>query len=154
MEYSVIVWKAVVWGAVILVIDMIIGNLLYMNPVTAGIYKAYEGNPVMKTVDDFGGIGWYVGLNMGAGVFIVIVYLLLYLAVYSVLPENKIAAGLIFGAAIVLVKVLPKAFNQFMLFHYPVKLIVTQAVNSSISSMLFGLYTSGIYQITGTVVQR
>lgn len=80
----------------------------------------------MKTPDDVGGIGPYVGLNMVAGVFVVAVYLLLYLGVYPVLPGNWLVRGLVFGAAIVLVKAVLEAFNQFMLFRYPIRLIVVQ----------------------------
>lgn len=31
MDYSITVWKAAVWGLVILVINMAVGNLLYMK---------------------------------------------------------------------------------------------------------------------------
>lgn len=153
MEYSVTMWKAVVWGLVILCINMAIGNLLYMNPVVAGMFKAFEGNPTMKTTADFGGIGPYVGLNMLAGVFVVTVYLVLYLCVYPVLPGNWIAKGLVFGALIVLVKAVPEAFNQFMLFRYPIRLILVQLVNSTIATVAFGVYASGIYHWTGTLIE-
>ena len=152
MTYSVIIWKAVLWGLVILVINMIIGNVLYMNPLTAKIFKSYEGNQTMKTVDDFGGTGKYVGLNMLSGTFIIIVYLVIFLTVYPILPGNWLIKGLIFGIAIVCVKAIPEAFNQYMLVRYPVKLIRVQLMNSIVSTLLFGIYTSLIYKLTHTIM--
>ena len=62
--------KAVLWGIVVLVIDMVVGNLLYMNPLVSGTYAQYADHPSTKPMEAFGGLGVWLGLTMGFGIFL------------------------------------------------------------------------------------
>ncbi len=130
--------KAVLWGAVLIIIQMIIGNVFYMNPYVANIYKEFEGHHSLKTFEFIGGFGNWIFLTMVFGIFLMIVWILLYRLFYSSLPGNGWIKGLYFGIIIGFIKSVPEAFNQWMLINYPTPLILVQLFNTFISLVIFG----------------
>lgn len=40
--------KAVLWGTIVIILQMILSNLLYMNPIVSKINKQFEGHPSIK----------------------------------------------------------------------------------------------------------
>ena len=75
--------KAIIWGIVILIIQMVIGNLLYMNAIVSGIYEQYAGHPSTKAMDYFGGQGNWVLLMSLSSIILIIIFIVLYLVLYS-----------------------------------------------------------------------
>lgn len=137
--------KAVVWGFLVMAIDMMIGNLLYLNPLVSGIFGHFEGHPSIRTMEYFGGMENFILLQAAFGVFISAAYIALYLLLFESIPGTGWKKGLSFGLLLGIVKVVPEAFNQWMLFNYPAILIETQLVNSFISLLIFSLLMSVIF---------
>jgi len=130
--------KAILWGSVLIIIDMIIGNVLYMNPIVAGINKQFEGHPSIKSFDFLGGIGNWIMLTMVFGIFLMFFWIFLYKLFYLSLPGKGWKKGLYFGIIIGLIKSVPEAFNQWMVINYPTPLILIQLFNTFIGILIFG----------------
>jgi len=96
---------------------MAIGNLFYMNPLVIDIFKKYEGHPAMKPMEVFGGITNWIMLNTIFSIIFIAILILLYLKLYEGIPGKSWKKGLSYGLIIGFVKVVPEAFNQFMLFN-------------------------------------
>lgn len=138
--------NAIVWGVVVLVVQMVIGNLLYMNPLVSGIFERYKGHPSIKPMDAFGGMGNWILLNLLFSVVLVVLFIALYLLIYRSLPGSGWQKGLSFGLILGVIKAAPEAFNQWMLFTYPTSLIIVQLANSIIGLMIFGIVLSLVYK--------
>ncbi len=130
--------KAVLWGTVLIILQMIIGNILYMNPVVAQINKQFEGHPSIKSFDFLGGLSNWIILTMVFGIFLMIVWIFLYKLFYLSLPGKGWIKGLYFGIIIGFIKSVPEAFNQWMVINYPTPLILVQLFNTFVSLVIFG----------------
>lgn len=138
--------KAIIWGIVVLIIDMIVGNLFYMNPIVMGIFEQYEGHPTMKPMEAFGGMGNWILLNALFSVFLIAIFIALYLLLYESIPGTGWKKGLSFGLMIGFIKAVPEAFNQWMLFVYPTILIQVQLINTLIGLVIFGILLAVIFE--------
>jgi predicted cobalt transporter CbtA len=119
---------------------MIIGNMLWMNPLAMNISARYEDHPATKSMDYFGGTSHWIMLNTLFGVGLMALFVALYVLFYPRLPgSNTWQKGLFFGLLLGLIKAVPEAFNQWMLFDYPVAMIGLQLVNSLLSLAIFGI---------------
>ena len=130
--------KAVLWGTVLIILQMIIGNILYMNPVVAQINKQFEGHHSIKSFDFLDGLGNWIILTMVFGIFLMIIWMFLYKLFYLSLPGKGWIKGLYFGIIIGFIKSVPEAFNQWMVIDYPTPLILVQLFNTFISLIIFG----------------
>lgn len=138
--------KAILWGIVVYLIQAVIGNLFWQNPWVAGIYEQYKGIPGTKSMEAFGGVGNWVMLNMGFGILLIAFFVYLYIVLQPALPgKSGWAKGLYFGFIVGLIKAVPEAFNQFMLFTYPNILIGIQLFNTLVSIMIFGVILGFIF---------
>jgi hypothetical protein len=146
MEIKTNYKKAVFWGTVVLIIDMVVGNMLWLNPIVTGISRLYEGHPSTKSMDYFGGVGNWILLTMLFGVFLVIAFIALYLVLYKSLPGTGWRRGLFFGLMLSVIKAVPEAFNQWMLFDYPAAMIVMQLINTLLGLTIFGIVLSVIFE--------
>ena len=84
----------------------------------------------------------FVMLNIAAGVFLNVLYVILFSIMRGRLPNSWPAAGLLFGVLVILVKAAPEAWNQYLNINYPVQLILTQLTNSSIGIIATGIVLS------------
>jgi len=134
--------KAFLWGTVVLIIHMAIGNLFYMNPLVMGIFQKFEGHPTMKSMEAFGGMTNWIMLTAIFSIVFIMILIALYLKLHESLPGKGWQKGLSFGLIIGLVKAIPEAFNQFMLFNYPTILILVQLINSVLSLIILGVLLS------------
>lgn len=64
MKTKVNTKKAILWGAVVMILQMVIENLFYMNPIVANINKQFEGHASIKSFDFVGGLGNWILLTM------------------------------------------------------------------------------------------
>lgn len=131
--------KAITWGMVVLFVQMVAGNLLYMNPFVMNLFKQYENHPSIKPMDAFGGMSNWILLNSLFSIALIILFIAFYLLVYKSIPGYGWKKGLSFGLILGIVKAAPEAFNQWMLFTYPTTLIVIQLINTLISLIIFGI---------------
>jgi hypothetical protein len=134
--------KALLWGSIVLIIHMLIGNLFYMNPVVMDIFQKYEGHPTMKTMEAFGGMSNWIFMNAGFSVLYIVLLIILYVRLYECIPGKDWVKGISYGIIIGLVKALPEAFNQFMVFNYPTELIVVQLAIALLGLIIFGILLS------------
>ncbi|MEW6042143.1 MAG: hypothetical protein AB1633_11545 [Elusimicrobiota bacterium] len=146
--------KVVIWGIVVIILQMFVGNLLYQNPIVSGIYEQYEGHPSTKPMDYFGGLGNWLLLTMLFGIFLEIVFIILYLLLYKSIPGTGWKKGLSFGLMIGFIKAVPEAFNQWMLFAYPTILIHIQLINTLISLIIFGILLAVIFEKFKVIEKR
>ncbi|MBN2085810.1 MAG: hypothetical protein JW748_11360 [Anaerolineales bacterium] len=138
-----IIWKnGLIMFGIVFLFSSILGNLLYMNPLVAGIYERMAGHPGIKPWQEFGTIANFVLLNIAAGVFLNILYVILFSIMRGQLPNSWLAAGLIFGMLVILVKAAPEGWNQYLNINYPAELILAQLINSSIGIIATGIVLS------------
>jgi hypothetical protein len=145
MKMKINTKKAVLWGTILIILQMIIGNMLYMNPVVANINKQFEGHPSIKSFDFLGGLENWIILTMVFGIFLMIIWIFLYKLFYSSLPGKGWIKGLYFGIIIGFIKSVPEAFNQWMVINYPTPLILIQLFNTFISLVIFGALLGFLY---------
>lgn len=131
--------KAALVGGLVYIADMIVGNLLWMNPVVMTISERYADHPSTKSMDYFGGMGNWILMNSLFGTLLIVVFIGLYLVLYNSLPGTTWRKGLFFGVMLGIVKAVPEAFNQWMLFVYPDTMIVMQLLITMLSLTLFGV---------------
>ena len=134
--------KAFLWGVIVLIVHMTIGNLFHMNPLVMDIFKKYEGHPTIKPMGIFGGMANWIMLNVIFSIIFTAILILLYLKLYESIPGKYWKKGLSFGLIIGLIKDVPEAFNQFMMFNYPSVLILVQLVNAILSLIILGIILS------------
>ncbi|MEW6529023.1 MAG: hypothetical protein AB1391_03985 [Candidatus Micrarchaeota archaeon] len=145
MKITINYKKVVIWGIVVIILQMFVGNLLYQNPIVSGIYEQYKGHPSTKSMDYFGGLGNWLLLTMLFSIFLEIVFIILYLLLYKSIPGTGWKRGLSFGLMIGFIKAVPEAFNQWMLFVYPTILIQVQLINTLLSLVIFGILLAVIF---------
>ena len=145
MKMKINTKKAVLWGTILIILQMIIGNMLYMNPVVANINKQFEGHPSIKSFDFLGGLENWIILTMVFGIFLMIIWIFLYKLFYSSLPGKGWIKGLYYGIIIGFIKSVPEAFNQWMVINYPTPLILIQLFNTFISLVIFGALLGFLY---------
>jgi len=131
--------RAILWGIVVYIIDAIVGNLLYLNPIVSGIFAQYNDHSSMKPMETFGGQANWILLTMLFGTFLIIIFIILYLILYEGLPGKGWQKGLFFGVMIAFIKAVPEAFNQWMIFEYPNILIIIQLINTLTGLVVFGI---------------
>lgn len=134
--------KAVLWGAIVLIIYMLIGNLFYLNPVVMDIFQQYEGHPSMKPMDAFGGMSNWIILNACFSILYIVFLIILYVKLFESIPGKGWIKGISYGIILGLVKAIPEAFNQLMVFNYPTELILVQLVIAILSLIIFGILIS------------
>ena len=78
--------KALLWGAVVWLIQMMVGNLLWMNPIVAEINQIYIGHPTMKSFDFLGGMTNWILVTLLFGTVFTIICIILFLVLYKSLP--------------------------------------------------------------------
>ena len=140
--------KAFLAGLITFLIDMIISNILWMNPYIAGTFKKFEGHASIKSMEYFGGLGNWLLLTFTFGFCLTAFFIILYIILYKGIPGNNwIKKGLFFGIMIAIIKAVPEAFNQWMIFVYPNILIILQLLNTIIGLILFGIYLAFFIKI-------
>jgi hypothetical protein len=137
--------KAIIWGFVVIIIQMFVSNLLYQNPVVSGIFKQYEGHPSTKPMEYFGGLGIWLLLTFLFGIIFTVLMIALYLLLYERMPGIGWQKGLFFGLMVGFIKAVPEAFNQWMIFDYPTILIVLQLINTLVGITIFGILLAALF---------
>ncbi len=151
MEIKINYKKVLIYGFLVLIIDMIIGNILYLNPFVSETYKNFEGHASLKPIESFGSIGKYITITMLFSVFFVAFLIFIFLLFYINIPGKRWQKGLYFGILVALLKAVPEAFNQYMNINYPGQLILIQLLNTFIGLILFGIYLEIIFRKSKTI---
>jgi MFS family permease len=133
--------RALIAGLLATIVGFVIGFVLYgaMN----GVYESYGDLPYAKQPES---IPVYL-LQMVAGGAVLNVLLA---AVYAIIREGLPGQtawqkGLAFGAVLLVVNMLPIAFNTWMQIAQPTGLILVEAVNRSIGLMVQAVIMAIVY---------
>ncbi len=142
MKTSNIRWgRAVVAGLLATVIGFLVGFVLYgsMN----GVYESFGDLPYAKPVES---ISAYLTQMFTGGAVLTVLIALVYAVIQSGLPgQKRWQKGLIFGLMLLIVNMLPIAFNTWMQIAQPVELILIEIVNRTISLLVQALVIAIVY---------
>ncbi len=115
------------------VVWFVLGYVLYMNPMVAKIYKAFEDKGKVKKWKS-------TGAMMGFLILIIVVQAFLWAVLYAfvkpLLPTMLVAAGLLFGVILVITKNIPKFLDMHLGAIHPSRLLTIELVNGIISSLV------------------
>lgn len=118
--------------------QMIVSNLLYMNPVANKINKQFKDYHSIKTFDFIGGLSNWIIVTMLFSLLYMSFLILIFIYIFPLIPGKGWKKGVAFGLICAMVKAVPEAFNQWMIIDYPSQLILLQLINTIIGLLLFG----------------
>ncbi len=81
-----------------------------------------------------------------SSIILITLFIVLYLLFYKSIPGKGWKKGIVFGLMIWIIKAVPEAFNQWMLFDYPAILIIIPLINGLIGMLIFGFLLSLIFE--------
>jgi len=131
--------KIVLVGLVAEIVAFLVGNLLYLNPLAAGIYASASASYCSKPMDPFGGIVPWLLLMFAGGIISSILLTLLYSFTeknLDVKPDWK--RGAFFGFLFWLASGLPSAYNTWLLHSYPDAIVLLEAFNGLVGVLIAG----------------
>jgi hypothetical protein len=146
--------KALLWGFIIWIAQMVFGNLLWINPIAIKINEAFSGHPSIKPVDFLGSMQKWIFINFLFSTFYSVICIILYVVLYNSIPGKGWRKGVFFGCMIGFFKAVPEAFNQWMVFVYPWQLIVLQLFNTIISLLFFGWLLGYLFDKKQVMISR
>ena len=143
--------KAIVWGIVVAIFQLLLGNFLYMNSFVSGIFTRYSDYSFLKPAAFFGGMDNWFLITTLFNIIIIIVFIALYLLFYKSIPGAGWIKGLFFGIIFGFVRTVPEAFNQWMLFKYSGILILAQMIIAFLGMVIFGIVLALVFQLTSVI---
>lgn len=136
MQTHTVCWKrAILAGLLATLVGFIVGFGLYSlaNPV----YARYSSLPYAKPVDST--VAYLIQMVVGGAVLNMLLALV-YATIYPGLPgKTGWQKGLAFGLLLLIVNMLPIAFNTWMQIAQPVVLIIIEALNRTVGLLITGL---------------
>lgn len=133
--------RAVLAGVLATIVGFFVGFVLYgsMN----GVYESFGDLPYAKPVES---VSAYLLQMLAGGVVLNVLIALVYATVQESLPgERRWHKGLAFGIMMLVVNMLPIAFNTWMQIAQPVVLILVEAVNRTIGLLVQALVIAIVY---------
>jgi hypothetical protein len=134
------------WGRVMIaglaatVASFIAGFILY--GAANGFYARFGELPYAKPVES---VGLYLTQMMLGGLVLNLLLALVYALVGEALPGHKRwQKGLSFGLILLVVNMLPIAFNTWMQINQPEVLILVEAINRSVGLLITGLVIAAV----------
>jgi len=137
--------KAFPYGLLVVIIQLVVNNLLWMNPVIDKFNEQYIGHPAIKPLEAFGGLDNWVLLSFLFGSVLISIWIVLYLIFYKSIPGKGAIKGLVFGLILWLIKSIPEALDQWLIFVYPVNRIIIQLLHGVISLSIFGVVLATVF---------
>lgn len=131
--------KIVLVGLVAEAAAFLVGNILYLNPLVAGIYSSASASYCSKPMDPFGGVVPWLLLMFAGGIVSSILLTLLYSYAeknLDVKPDWK--RGAFFGFLFWLASGLPSAYNTWLLHSYPDAIVLLEAFNGLVGVLIAG----------------
>lgn len=119
-------------------------SALYLNPLVARIYKAYEKYPGIK---NWGSQGKYV-INMFMFTFLEICFIsVVFICTIQAMPVNIWLHGMVFGIIISAIRIYPRFVSMYMQTKYPAKLLFIEILNGTIGSLIIGISFSYFFSL-------
>lgn len=142
MKVNNIRWgRAVCAGLVATIVGFLVGGILYgsMN----GVYESFGDLPYAKPVES---VPAYLLQMLAGGAVLNVLIALVYAIIQEGLPGQKQwQKGLVFGAILLVVYMLPIAFNTWMQIAQPVTLILIEAMNRTVGLLIQALVIAIVY---------
>jgi hypothetical protein len=139
--------KIVISGLVAGFAAFMVGNVLYMNPLTSGIYSQYSNYPCSKPMDSFGGLGNWLLLMMSMGLLSTVFVAFLYSYTEKGIGiKSTWKKGLFFGILLFFVNKLPTFYYTWLMYSYPDVLNLIETFNGLIGGIVAGIVLAVIYE--------
>jgi hypothetical protein len=146
--------RAVLASVGVILLNMIIGNLLYLNPLVSGIFEQFKNHPTIRSMEYFGGFGNWIALTLGFSLILESFVIFLYILLYNAIPSKGWKKGLFYGLIIGLLRSIPEAFNQWTLFNYPDILILIQTINTFLGYLVFGVMLGFVFDKAKVITEE
>jgi len=143
--------KVVILGGIIILAQLAVYSILWLNPYVESITAQFTNSPSVKSYEYFGGLDNWMKLRTIYNAVILALLIKLFLMFYEKLPGTGWVKGIWFGLIISAIKVIPEAFNKWTLIVYPDQLILLQLVNGTLGLVIFGLLLSTVFLKAGVV---
>jgi hypothetical protein len=141
--------RAVVASLLATVSGFIAGFVLYSS--VNGIYESYGDLPYAKSVES---VPSYLLQMVAGGMVLNVLLALVYAVIHEALPgQKKWQKGLSFWVMLLVVNMLPIAFNAWMQVAQPVTLILVEAMNRTIGLLVAALVMAAVYGRPGVASQ-
>jgi len=132
-----IIFQALLAGFIASIVWFIVGGIVYMNPIVAGIYKKFKSSPGLKNWKNTK--SYLINTYVFAALIQCLIFSLVYLFIKPVLPGTLEMNTLFFGLVLVGVKIIPRLFDMWMQSTYPNKLLGMELINGIIGSFVIAL---------------
>ncbi len=121
-------------GFITSLVWFVIGGVLYMNPLVAGIYKKNEKHPGVKKWKN---IKEYLLKMYVFGTLIqCLIFTLIYTFINPILPTNIVSKTIIFGLILIGIKIYPRLSDMWLQTTYPNELLLVEFINGTIGSFV------------------
>jgi hypothetical protein len=126
---------------VAVVVGFLVGGVLYSA--VNGVYESYGELPYAKPIDS---LPSYFAQMLVGGAVINVLLAVIYAVIHQALPGHRAwQKGLVFGGILLVLYMLPIAFNAWMQIAQPPALILVEAVNRAIGLMIEAVVIAVIY---------
>ena len=132
--------KAIAAGLLATVVGFAVEFVLYSA--ANGVYESYGELAYARPVES---ISAYLTQMMIGGALLNVLLALAYAIIHTGLPGAQWKKGLSFWLILLVVNMLPMAFNTWMQIAQPVPLILVEAANRSIGLMITALVVAVVY---------
>jgi hypothetical protein len=142
MKLSRIRWVKVAWAGVLAtVVGFVVGFLLY--GAANGAYARFGELAYARPVES---VGTYLAQMVVGGLALNLLLALVYAVVQEALPgQKRWQQGFSFGLILLVVNMLPIAFNTWIQISQPEVLILIEALNRSIGLLITALIIAVVY---------
>jgi len=138
--------KAVIGSIIVIVLQMFVFYLLWMNPMARDLSAQFTDHPIIKPYEFVGGQDNWLMLRTIFHIVFLSSFIYLYLFFYNTIPGAGWKKGLCFGLLIAALTHIPEAFNQWTLIAYPSQLILLQLINGAVALAIYGILVSIIFK--------
>ena len=154
MKKKVNVLRAILAGLAVIIVNMVFGNLLYMNPLVAGLFDQFKGYIGIRSMEYFGGMGNWLILTLAFSLILDSFTIFIYIVLYNGIPSRGWKKGLIFGLLLGTLRAIPEAFNQWTLCNYPEPLILVQLINTLLGYLFFGFLIGLVFDKAKIIIRE
>ncbi|MEA2004025.1 MAG: hypothetical protein U9O53_03625 [archaeon] len=139
--------QALIAGFIAGIVAFVVGSLLYMNPLTSGIYGQHSDWPGLRPMDFLGGgsAGWMILMLVG-GIVSTMIVAVFYAYIEKAIQIDAVwKKGAVFGIFLWLVSTLPNAYYTWLMYMYPVALNLIELFNGLAGGLVAGIVIAVMY---------
>lgn len=138
--------KTYFWGIIIILLQLGVFYLIWMNPFVNEISLSFADNPAVKPYEHFGGLNNWMSIRLIYNIALLVILYKVFLMFYNNVPGQGWKKGINYGLIISLVSIIPAVYNKWALVVYPNELILFQLINGVVSMTISGVLMAVISQ--------